>query len=701
MRYTNILLAGRENNFHRSWSENLGKKEVYFYRDRLLTHQTPTHNILPYMTAVPPVNFEALLRTLKPPSILHTVDTVNVPLLRLSKGPIWSVSTAALRPEHVISHLQDLQCTPREDKPIGALACRRKRMAEKLQREHQEEMERRANKQRRLAVESGGGAVGIADDGLVKAAAPFIKGDYSLGHATAGRLYMPPWYAKLAFGSVAEGAFEEATTGAPMGPDVTFKGALRNDSQHPQQQLFGAYIEWLAHPGTTDCSACILSMPPGAGKTATFLYIASHVGRVTLVLMHTLVLVDQWAEQVGVFLPTASVGVIKEGMQSHVEDADVIVASMATLDSHIRAGVEVHPYLAVLWRRVGFVCVDEGHHIVARTFWNVVSSCPAQYRVVLTATPRRRDGLMDRLQWIAGPVVFQSAHTGGRQRHLLSFQFPAGDTKEILLPKTASLDGKPQANCTAMISALCENETWTEVGVRIASHLAISQGRRVVVITPRVDHVTKIAKAVQDTLTEAGVLPRKVVLELPKSMVEPQEKVLRQPRKRKAETEDDFSVRVTQHAAAQADLKTLVTAEVLAPLVGAVRAGTDAYERRLQFEGVVVVATPNILEEGVSYSPWDTLVNMNPCADPEQVVGRIMREFPGKRVPLVVDMWVNFSVFKGLFYKRRGVYLTKMHFKPVYHIVPEEDVYDAAKALDSVDGIDWDRYDAEDDPHRP
>ena len=89
-----------------------------------------------------------------------------------------------------------------------------------------------------------------------------------------------------------------------------------------------------------------------------------------------------------------------------------------------------------------------------------------------------------------------------------------------------------------------------------------------------------------------------------------------------------------------------------APRVGRVLEGMTQLDRELQYEGIVVLSTSQMMEEGISYKAWDTLVDLDNMSDSEQVIGRILRACPGKRVPLVVDMWIDVSLFKGLFWKR-------------------------------------------------
>jgi predicted helicase len=67
-----------------------------------------------------------------------------------------------------------------------------------------------------------------------------------------------------------------------------------------------------------------------------------------------------------------------------------------------------------------------------------------------------------------------------------------------------------------------------------------------------------------------------------------------------------------------------------------------------------------MLAEGVSYKAWDTLVYLGNSFDCEQVVGRILREDPGKQTPLVVEVHVPVGTFaaahaaRGRYYRAEG-----------------------------------------------
>jgi superfamily II DNA or RNA helicase len=60
--------------------------------------------------------------------------------------------------------------------------------------------------------------------------------------------------------------------------------------------------------------------------------------------------------------------------------------------------------------RFGIIILDEVHHVAASIFRDVVGRCPARYRLGLTATPEREDGLTPLLELYFGPPVARVSH---------------------------------------------------------------------------------------------------------------------------------------------------------------------------------------------------------------------------------------------------------------------------------------------------
>lgn len=138
-------------------------------------------------------------------------------------------------------------------------------------------------------------------------------------------------------------------------------------------------------------------MPCGGGKTVVGLGAISAIRQPTLVIVHTHDLLDQWREQLAIFLGVVA-GAVTEGQ---VDLAPITVATVQTL---VRMDGEK---LEDLGQKFGCVIVDEAHHVPASTFRTVLAHLPARYRFGLTATPERDDGLTRLLDLCVGPRLFE------------------------------------------------------------------------------------------------------------------------------------------------------------------------------------------------------------------------------------------------------------------------------------------------------
>lgn len=152
----------------------------------------------------------------------------------------------------------------------------------------------------------------------------------------------------------------------------------------------------------------VVVMPCGAGKTSCGLGIIERLQRRTLILVHTKDLARQWveriqgAEELPGQLEGVKVGTVGGGKKSSDVGAGIVVATVQTLAK-------------LPWRELyewgkgfGLVILDEAHHGAAESFLRVLSGLPARYRLGLTATPIREDGMGDLLWAAFGGVAFEA-----------------------------------------------------------------------------------------------------------------------------------------------------------------------------------------------------------------------------------------------------------------------------------------------------
>lgn len=160
----------------------------------------------------------------------------------------------------------------------------------------------------------------------------------------------------------------------------TFCGQLR-----PYQE------QALAH--VLELSQGVLQAGTGAGKTVMALAIIAARKQPALVLVHNKELLHQWAERAGQFLGVEA-GRIGDG-RCEVQPLTVgIVNSVRTRVN------ELTPYF-------GHVVVDECHRCPSTMFTECVDAFDAHYRLGLSATPFRRDGLTKVIHFFLGPKVHE------------------------------------------------------------------------------------------------------------------------------------------------------------------------------------------------------------------------------------------------------------------------------------------------------
>ena len=148
---------------------------------------------------------------------------------------------------------------------------------------------------------------------------------------------------------------------------------LRND----QDSAFKDYID--------DPFKNVVQLRTGKGKTILALYIAQYLKQRTLVLVHKDDLVTGWKKDIhDVFGGKAEVGLVKA--KSDKIGKHITIATVQTLAK------KSDEYMEKFTNQFGLVVCDECHHIGANTF-NIIDKFNSKYKLGLSATPTRTDGL--------------------------------------------------------------------------------------------------------------------------------------------------------------------------------------------------------------------------------------------------------------------------------------------------------------------
>ena len=156
-----------------------------------------------------------------------------------------------------------------------------------------------------------------------------------------------------------------------------------------------------------DACQGIVVIPCGGGKTTAGILAIAKLPTRALILVHTRTLLYQWVDELGAKLIDAEVGVVGDGKDQR--EARVVVALVQTLARWIWWD------LYEWGREFGLVILDEAHHAPAETVCDLLAALPARYRLGLTATPDRADGLTPLLWWSFGDELV-SLTPGGLER---------------------------------------------------------------------------------------------------------------------------------------------------------------------------------------------------------------------------------------------------------------------------------------------
>lgn len=328
----------------------------------------------------------------------------------------------------------------------------------------------------------------------------------------------------------------------------------------------------------------IVVAPCGAGKTTIGIGVIAELNTKALVLVHTRDLAMQWIDrcrsQLG--LEATLVGAGKSD-----DSGRVVIATFQTVER-----MEWDKRFA-FGKAFGLVIVDEAHHVPAATFNQVMLTMPARYRLGLTATPKRNDGLTDFLFWHFGGILENIDNKSlAEQGHVM--------TPRVEWMNTGWEGPSKHLEWPLFINRLTKDKDRnSKITQRVKE--AVSDGRQVLVLSDRVQHCEEMA----ETLRQHGIAAEALVGKLSKK------------------------ARASIIESIQSGETRVLTATTIAD------EGLD-----LPTLDTVVLCTPTKAMGRV-----------------QQRVGRIMRPSPDKKEPLIIDLVDQPGPLRGLASKRMKLYI--------------------------------------------
>lgn len=246
----------------------------------------------------------------------------------------------------------------------------------------------------------------------------------------------------------------------------------------------------------------ILEAHPAFGKTMVALYCMKQRRQKTLIIVHTMALLEQWKKRIEEWftLNKDDLGII--GDNKWQIGKKITIASYQTL---ARRGIKE------LKNSFGHVIIDECHHVPAHTFTNVIKQLSATYVLGLTATAFRKDQLERLMAFYIGPSVkideVKSQTTQAVE--------PTVETKLITKKTPLHLTNKQSQEFSDLASLLIADEARNmQIATDVAD--ALRAGMKCLVLSERVEHcqtllatIRKEIKGVHGAIAEGNMTKKK------------------------------------------------------------------------------------------------------------------------------------------------------------------------------------------------
>ncbi len=273
--------------------------------------------------------------------------------------------------------------------------------------------------------------------------------------------------------------------------ELIWDSRVLSPQQRPAQFSFSAQLRPYQQRAVEEIlrhQSGVVVIPTGGGKTVVALALAAQLQTQTLFIVHTRELLSQVKRAAQQFLGVEP-GVIGSGDWKVAPFTAALIQTLSRRD------------LSKIKDLFPLVIVDEAHHAPAQTYCEVLPQFPARYRIALTATPYRKDGL-HRLLWLQfGDIIFKidkrTLEAGGK---ILS---------PVVHPIPTDFEYLYFDDYVSLISALCNDYYRNKLIVKTIAKTHHPNGCSLV-LTERVEHAKKLHSELKKLSLPVGLLHGKM-----------------------------------------------------------------------------------------------------------------------------------------------------------------------------------------------
>lgn len=215
---------------------------------------------------------------------------------------------------------------------------------------------------------------------------------------------------------------------------------------------------------------------PGTGKTDVALSAIAKLGTTALVLTHTTDILDQWKDRIAKRIPDIEVGEIRGQTE---EIGHLTLCTVQTFHKRVLANPQRYR------RMFGAVFADECHHAPADSWEVILNSLAAYYRIGLTATASRADGLGPLIRLLIGPKLV----------HMRSD--PSFPTTVEFVKTNFQFNYRGAFDWQRLLAAIEDNRARNRLIAKRADE-EIRAGNRVLILSRRIQHLANISEEMEE-----------------------------------------------------------------------------------------------------------------------------------------------------------------------------------------------------------
>lgn len=319
------------------------------------------------------------------------------------------------------------------------------------------------------------------------------------------------------------------------------------------------------------------------------------IGRTALIIVPREFIIDQWKERIleHTNLKESDIG-IAQGPVCDYKGKKIVLGMIHSLSKD--------KYPDDFLKYFGVVLIDEVHTVSAVTFAKVVSLFPAKYRIGLSATMKRTDGMENVFKWAIGETLLHMGGTTDVVPTVFIKQYKSSMKKRDYLYKVTDVTRR----CGIILSSIAEDASRNQLIAHYAKKFAES-GRKTVILSHRKEQL----KSIHQILTGKLGVPHSNV---------------------------GFFVGQTKKAEKQGILE----------------------------NSRIILATYGVMSMAIDVPDLRALIYGTPQSDAEQSIGRILRMCEGSKDPVALDIVdVDYKECVSWEVKRRSMY-TRNKAKVIY-----------------------------------